>query len=440
MKISIRAAALCLALFTIGLFPAPGRATQSYTLDKAVSTALERNFSIRSAREGLHAAEAARKSSRGEFGPRVSTGYDYQRLQHDMTPSGARQDPELFTWRAALTQNLFAGFSTLSSYQKAVLAKESAEAGVNKARLGLIRTVQEHFFAYLKAQEDVRSARDSLDRLRHQLASSKAFYESGLSPRLDVLQAEVDVSSAESALLVAQNLVDNEKARLNTLLVLPLDAPVEYVGDLDPVPFSRPLQECLDNAYARRPDLIIMEKAVGMAGKDVTLAQKDYYPVVDLFAGWSTVGSDFFASGSRYQENRFSGWSVGLTAEWTLFEWGTTFYKVRQARHEESRIRADAANLLQDVVYEVKARLLDMTDAAKRIRVARTGLAQATEAYRMAAARYKSQVGTMTDLLDAQAKLTLAETTLAGAKADYSIALSQLYEAMGEENIGLAPR
>jgi outer membrane protein len=62
---------------------------------------------------------------------------------------------------------------------------------------------------------------------------------------------------------------------------------------------------------------------------------------------------------------------------------------------------------------------------------------QAAEAYRMADARYRQQVGTMTDVLDAQAKLSQAEASLAEARSDYSISLSSLYAAIGEENPSL---
>ena len=57
-----------------------------------------------------------------------------------------------------------------------------------------------------------------LERLREQLRITRAFYEVGLRPKLDLLQAEVDVSTAESTLIQAENVRDTAQARLNTLL------------------------------------------------------------------------------------------------------------------------------------------------------------------------------------------------------------------------------
>jgi outer membrane protein len=412
----------------------------SYTLKKAVETALERNFAIRAAEESYKGEQQGRKAALSAFGPGLGTGYDYDRRQHGVSSSGSLQDKELFTWRVYLTQNVFAGFATLADYQKAALKEESARAGINQARLELIRIVQENFFIYLKARQDVVSARDALERLRSQLASSQAFYDVGVSPRIDVLQAEVDVSTAETALLVAENAVETQKARLNTLLLLPLEADVNYTGELGFIPFSRTLETCLAEAYAKRPDLLMAEKAVQIAEKDVLRAKSGFYPQVSLYTGWGTVGNNALAAGSPNGRSRYNEWTVGLTAEWPLFEWGKTHFETRQAIHEQSRIRAEAENLRQEVSFLVKSRILAMGEAARRIKVAQKAVEQAAEAYRMADARYRQQVGTMTDVLDAQAKLSLAEASLAGSRADYAIALSSLYAAIGEENPALGPR
>ncbi len=443
----LRAATLFCILSLLAAAPVAARQAspaptyeKSLSLDEAVKTALKNNFSIAAAEAGRKAAEEGTRSARSAFGPVLGTGYDYTRRQHDLDPQGRELDKKLFTWRASLTQNVFSGFATLAAYQRAALAEESARAGVDLARIALVNLVQEHFFTYLKARQNVLSARDALERLQSQLASSQAFYDVGVSPRIDVLQAEVDVSSAESALLLAENTVEIERARLNTLLLLPVEAHVDYTGDLEHIPFMRSLEQCLHLAYTRRPDLFIAEKSVEIAGKDVMAAQSGFYPQLTALGMWQTQGDDFLASGSGQRPVRYSEWSVGVGAEWNLFEWGRTWHDTQQARHIRAKVRAEAENLRQEVAFSVKGRLLDITEAAKRIKVAQKAVAQAREAYRMADARYRSQVGTMTDVLDAQSKLSFAEASLAGARADYSIALSRLYAAMGEENHTLTPQ
>lgn len=420
---------------------APASGERSFDMNSAVSRALKENFSITAAREGAMAAESGRQAARGAFGPSLGSSYDYQRRQHRVAPGGTReQDKDLFTWRIWLRQNVFSGFSTLNAYQKAALQKESASLGVAKARLELIGTVQENFLRLLQARENTRSARDSLERLRSQLKVTTAFYEVGLKPRLDVLQAEVDVATAEDFLLQAANAYETQRSRLNTLLVLPVESASVYTGNLDYIPFSRSFEDCLKTAFAKRPDLAMAQKSVAIAEKDSSIARSDFYPKINAEGGWSTQGDTFAAAGSNNLSSRYNAWSANIGGEWTVFSGGSTYYAARQARQHQSRLAAEEMNLRQTVIHDVKSRLLKISETQKRIKVAQKGLEQAKEAYRMADALYQTQVGIFIDVLDAQAKLTQAEATLTGAQADYLIALALLHVAMGEESPALLPR
>ena len=438
MVIAVWAAAALLCLPPA--LPAFAGEETGFDLKGAVARALRENFTITAAGDAAMAAESGRQAARGAFGPSLGTTYEYQRRQHRMAPGATReQDKDLFTWRLWLRQNVFAGFATLNAYQKAALQKENAESGVVKARLELIGTVQENFLRLLQARENTRSARDSLERLKSQLKVTTAFYEVGLKPRLDVLQAEVDVATAEDSLLQAINTYETQQSRLNTLLLLPVESDVTYIGNLDFIPFTRTFEECLKMAFDRRPDLRMAEKTVAIAEKDVGIAKSGFYPKIDAEANWSTQGDTFAAAGSDNLPAPSHAWSFGLSGEWTAFSGGTTFYGVRQARQTKNRYAAEAMDLKQEISHDVKSRLLKISETAKRIKVTQKGLEQAKEAYRMADALYQAQAGIFIDVLDAQAKLTQAEANLTGAQADYLIAVAQLHVAVGEENPALLP-
>lgn len=412
--------------------PAGAASGGEYDMRRAVESALRDNQGVAAARAGRDAAEEGRKSARGGFGPAVSTSYSYDRLHGKPVSLTRELDDDTYTWTVGASQPLFTGLNLLSAYQKAALETERQTLTVDKARLDLVTQVQEAFLAYLKAGEGVRSARDALSRLREQAKVTRAFYDVGLRPRLDVLQAEVDLSNAEALLITAENDQSTRHARLNTLLTLPVGSDASYVGTLVPVAFHMTLDQCLERAYRNRPDVRIAGKAVEIAGKDVRIADSGLYPQISANFNWLTEGDHPEASGSTLGPNGFSRWSAGLKAEWNVFEWGRTWYSGQQARQTEMQMRAREANLRTEVAYEVQSRLLALADSAKRIVVAAKGLAQAEEAYRVAMARYQAQVGTNTDVLDAQAKLTAAEAALTGARADYLDALSKLWAAMGE--------
>ncbi len=411
-------------------------------MGQAVAYSLGQNQTLQSAAEQALAAESGRRSSLGAFGPALSTSYGFQR---NRPISGIARDDNLYTWTISVEQAVFTGFRLISQYQRAALQRDYSDAFRFDTELSLISSVQQNFLNLLKARENVTSAQDSLTRLQDQLRVTTAFYEVGLRPRLDVLQAQVDASEAENILIQAQNALETQQARMNTLLNLPVEAPITYVGSLDYIPFDATLEQCLSMAYRLRPDLTMAAKNTEIAQQEKRMAASNFYPQISALFEYSRVGDTPRVQGSDYYSGeRDHDWRVWLGANWSLFNWGTDYFAVEQARHNVSSMIAQENALSEEVAYEIKSRLLKIGEARKRIKVAQYGLTQAHEAYRVALARYEAQVGTNTDLLDAQSKLSAAEASLTEAQADYLIALAVLYQSMGVPNptldVALSPQ
>ncbi|MFP4071686.1 MAG: TolC family protein, partial [Desulfovibrionales bacterium] len=413
-------------------------------MEEAVKIGLEANNSILAARNNLQAAEMGRKAARGLFGPRLTGAYSYTKYDTDSTTgfsSGATAggdtaiSDELWQGSLTLTQPLFTGFEILSTYQQSVLNTDVARENLRQARLQLIFDIQSNFLAYLQAEENIRSAEDAVTRLESQFKVSTAFFDVGLRPKLDVLQTEADLARARQDLLAAQNNLAVQYARLNTLLSWPTEKEVEYVGRLDFTPYPLTFEQSLEKAMLLRPDLTIAEKSVALAQKDVTIAGSDFYPKVNANFQYSRLGDDPRLQGTDFQDK--DDWRAGAALEWELFASGTNYYTFKRERQNVERLRAELERLREEIHFEVKSAFLNVREAASRIDVARTAVAAAKEGFRMSQARYENQVGTYTDVLDAQARLTQAEVDLTRAFTDYKTALSQLYRAMGVEQISL---
>lgn len=408
----------------------------SFELKQAVEFGLANNPTMVSARAQLLGSEYDQNSAMADFLPTATASYGV--LNYDRQPkSGGVTSGDQTTWSAQLNlhQPVFTGFQLLSTYQKAKLTKEQNEAKLTQTELSLIGAIQTYFLSHLKAKMDVKSAQDSVERLKSQLKVTTAFYDVGLKPKLDVLQAEVDLADSEQALLIAQNSLDTTRAKLNSLLNLPLEAPVTYVGELSYLPFGLGLTECLNRAYKTRPDIQIGVKSVGIAEKDKTIAGSSFYPQVSADYNYYKKGDSPSVNESKYLSNSARDyWTVGANASWSFFQWGSTYNKFKSGGENVNKMRADLENTKLGAGFEVKQYLLNQREAADRISVARKSVEAARESYRMALARYQAQVGTNTDVLDAQAKVSSSEASLSQALSDYQTALSNLYVAMGEKN------
>lgn len=411
-------------------------AGQRIGMSDAVEHALRFNPGLGAQEAESRSSEEGRKSARGAFGPRLGMTYSATKTESKRDPSATMgtKNPKMgvYSWGVEVTQPIFQGFRLLSTYQKAALQADSDKASLRKAELDMTAQVQTAFLEYLKAGENTRSMRDSLTRLREQLRIAQAYFEVGLSPRLDVLQAEVDVSEAERLLIEAENTQATTLARLNTLLGFDATAVNTYTGTLKEVGFRYTLEQCLELAYRQRPDLYVAQKAVEIARKSQKEVQSDYYPQIEGYYSMTQSGNTPGMQRSGENGSHVTNWEVGAQATWNVFEWGTTYYADKQAGWQVTKMRYEQENLKLEVGYDIKSKYLAVQEARKRIAVAQNSVAQATEAYNVALARYHEHVGTNFDVLDASANLTSAQSSLTGAKADYLTALSQIYVAMGE--------
>lgn len=411
-----------------------------YGLNDCVLRGLEANPSIVAARHELSGAGYDTLEAISGMLPKAtaSYGYTYQERGSDKRGVGSSND-DLWATSLNVNQPLFPGLSLLSTFQKKKLTEERAETKLTQAELNLIQSIQTNFFSLLKGRMDVKSAEDSVERLQSQLKVTSAFYDVGLKPRLDVLQAEVDLASAEQGLLTAKNNVATQIAKLNSLLNIPLETEINYVGVLNDKPFELDLKACLDRAYEKRPDIIIGQKSVEMAGKDLNIAAADLLPSFDADWNYYKKGNsaDLYANSETWNRSTAEYWTAGVSASYSIKVGGGDIAGTLSARDTYRQVMANLETTRLDAGFEVKQAHLDIRAAKDRIEVSRKQVEASQEAYRMALARYQAQVGTNTDVLNAQANLSASEATLNKALADHLTALAKLYVAMGEKNPGL---
>ncbi|MDO9084224.1 MAG: TolC family protein [Humidesulfovibrio sp.] len=409
----------------------------SLDLKQSVERGLAANPTMVGARAQLLGSDYMINSTTADFFPTATAYYGFLRYGSQPKTAGGANSGDQTTWTGRLNihQPIFTGFRLLSTNQRARLTKEQNEGKLTQAELTLIGLIQTNFLAHLKAKMDVKSAQDAVERLKSQLKVTQAFFDVGLKPKLDVLQAEVDLATAEQNLLKAKNSLDTTRAKLNSLLNLPLEAPVEYVGDLMYTPLGLDLNECLNRAYKNRPDILVGIKSVGIAEKDAGITASEFYPQVGADLDFYRKGDNPGLTGSdNLSETGKSYWTVGATASWTFWQWGSTYYKYKSADENVNKMRAELDNTRLGAGFEVKQNMLSQREAADRIGVAKKSVDASRESYRMALARYQAQVGTNTDVLDAQAKVSNSEAQLSQALSDYQTAISSLYVAMGDKN------
>mgnify|MGYP001430220971 CR=1 FL=1 len=125
-------------------------------------------------------------------------------------------------------------------------------------------------------------------------------------------------------------------------------------------------------------------------------------------------------------------WMGAAVLSWDVWEWGSSHYKVEEAKIMLSKVEMARKELDRGVALQVQAAWLKLGEAAERIQIAKDGLSHAEEQLRMEQERFAAQQSTSTEVLDAQMRLTQAQVEQENANYEYLIAEAALRKATGE--------
>jgi outer membrane protein len=409
------------------------------TLEKAIQLALERNLELKVAQEEIVAAQEQRNQAMTDFLPKLKAEYGYRRPSENVSTVGGvsvqAADRNQFRFTGTLEQPVFTGFATLTTYQLSKLGLDVARVQYERARLDLILQVKESYYGILRAEKLREVAMESVRELKEGVRVAENFYKVGMSPKVDVLDAETRLGEAELQLIVAINDLRVEEARFNTILRQPIDTPVEVEDILSTMPYEKTYQDSQEIAVKYRPELLEAAKNVASAEKEITLTKSDYYPTVTFSSNYYRHGNEFDVQGSNYLDRE--SWDIIAVANWTFFEWGKTRYAANEKRVRLQQALEAQEQVKDSVSLEVKTSYLTVQAAERAITVAEKNVESAEENFRISTERYREQVATSTEVLDAQTRLTEARTGYTNALVAFNLARARLIRAMGldEETI-----
>jgi outer membrane protein TolC len=407
------------------------------TLEESIQIALDRNLNVQVAQEEVAASEEVKMQALTAFLPSLKGQYSYRRLSE--VPYGVIEDQKFdfadrdqYRFTGTVEQPLFTGFANLSNFDLAKLGLDVAEIQLAQARFDLILQVKEAYYGILTAERIKEVAEQSVEQLKEGLDVAKDFYEVGMSPKIDFLDAEVRLAEAKQQLIRTENALSVAKATFNTILRRPVDEEVTVADILAHQPYERPYASCLEISLKNRPEVMEGEKNVAGAEKEITLAKSDYYPDVSLSANYYRAGDDPDVDGSDFVDRE--NWDVMAVATMTFFEWGKTRSAVNEKRIRLRQAEQALEQIKDAVRLEVKTNYLNLQDSEKNIWVAKKSVGSAEENFRISRERYQEQVATATEVLDAQTRLTEAKTNYTRALAEFNIARARLIRAMGIED------
>lgn len=239
------------------------------------------------------------------------------------------------------------------------------------------------------------------------------FYNQGLVQKSDVLNAQVQVNTIETALAKAESNIKNASDGLRILMGLEITGDTYQVDTLT----QKELLPSADIIAPTRADLMALSKVVDASTLMIKSSKMAFVPRINAFGAYQFNDGKPLKFGS-------DSYLIGINMNWKIFSGNQNKNKVRSYQFQRDKMTEELNQQKSQSQAELEKTKRDLNDSQIEILKQRTNVEQAEEALRITSNRFKEGLVNTTDLLMAQAQLSKQELQLAQAIMAYNITQS----------------
>lgn len=396
------------------------------TLDNCIRLALGNNPQINAAFQDILASDARIKQVWSNYFPTITwqTGYTKLKQLQLSDALGRNLEFNYYLLGQVSLQEMLYDFGVTQN--QATIRKldyeaykKTFEATVND----VIYQTKDAYYNVLFAYEAKRVAQDTVDKYQLFYNQARAFYTTGMNPKVDVTIAETNLSSAKLKLIQAENAVNLAIAKLNNVMGVPYIERYDVLDRLQYKPINLTFEQAIDTARDSRPELKLAEIRVEGTNQTVKLTKKSYFPTISLEGQYQRGGKSW---NSNY------GYNFGAYLTFPSINAMLIRNEIKEAKYLYDKELANARNTQNAIYLEIQNAYLQLEEKRNQLPVAILQVKQAKENYELSYGRYRVGEASPTELKDAENSYEQAQLTYYTALYEYNSAKALLEKAIGK--------
>lgn len=399
-------------------------------LDNCIQIALGNNPKISAAFNDILASDARIKQVWANFFPSISwqTSYTYlKQLQLSDALQRNLQFSYYLAGQATLQQMLYDFGVTQNQATIRRLSYEEYKKTFESVVNDVIYQTKDAYFNLLLSLENKRIAGDTVENYQLFYNQAKAFYKSGMNPKVDITIAETNLSNAKLRYIQAENSVNLAMAKLNNVMGVPYMEKYGVKDRLKYKPVYISFEQAVDIAREARPELKLAELKVEEANQTVKLAKKSFYPSLSFETQFQKGGKSWWSN---------DGYNIGGYLIFPTINVMLIRNEIKEAKYLYDKELANAKDTQNSIYLEIQNSYLKLDEKRNQLPYAILQIKQAKENYELSFGRYKVGEATPTELKDSEATYEQAQLTYYNALYEYNSAKAELEKSIGKNLSG----
>ncbi len=407
------------------------KAQQMLTLNEALKIALANNYAIQLAKNDAEIAKNSNYAGAAGMLPIIAATASQDNVVNNTAQkflNGSENNKD-----AAKSNQLNAGVElgwTIFDGLKMFATKNKLNQLQDIGELRMRLQIEQNFSRIMRAYFDISQNKKLLNAYKQsvkisneRLQQANDKYTVGKVSKTEVLKAQVDLNTDNSALMKQQNLLQNAKINLNQLLARDLMTDFEVEENIL-VNQELKLLELQSKAQSQNTNLLIVKKNLQINSFVINEIKAERMPSVQLKTGYN-INRQASEAGFL-QSSQTNGYHYGAALSLNVFNGFSTDRRLQNAKLnlkstdfvlKDSLSKLDLAVQQNYNTYTLALQLLQFE--TENVTVAQTNFELANEQYRVG-------VITAIELRDAQQNYLLSQTRLSAAQFDAKIAETEL--------------
>jgi outer membrane protein TolC len=404
----------------------------SLTILDTINRAIQHNLGVLNAEDAADRARGSRWTALGELLPTAYARLSEERQVINLEAFGFNPQQfgfpkvvgpfNLFDGRVAVTQPIV-DLHALNSLRAENHNIQAAQWDVKGARDLVVLVSANLYLEVLAARARTDSVRAQMETAQAALQQATNMRANGLVAGIDVLRADVQLSTQRQRLTAAQNELEKYKLQLARVIGLPVGQAFDLVEDLPYVPApDLTLEAALEQAYKSRPDYLAVQERVKAAEATRRAIFGELLPDVRASADYGPLGVT--------PANSVNTYTLVGALNIPIFN-GRTRGRLAEADADLKQRRAEAEDLKAGIYYDVKNAFLDLQATAEQLQVATRARDLASQQLTQARDRFQAGVTNNLEVVQAQEAVALASEQYIQALYGYNVAKALLARGLG---------
>ena len=408
-----------------------------FTLEQAISEALQKNYSIRIERNNAFIAENNNNPGNAGYLPNVSLNAGRTQSSNNTRQvffSGQineRNNAKSSANTASLELNwtLFDGFKMFSTDKRLQLEEDRALVELNAQIEMTIYQISALYFTTMQLQDMMEVYEESFRLSEERYAFTKLQFDNGAATQVQLLQAQLDAANDRALLLQYSNELKKLKIQMGVLIGREMTGSEKYQAVITEDK-NWTWEMMMKSSDAQNTELLLAKSTIAIAQMKRKEAQSLYYPQVNFFGQYAFSNAENQVG--ILNSNRMYGTGVGLSLTWTILDRLSTYTTNKNVVIELENAKLMEQEIVQNKNTELKSAYMEYELALSMLKLEEENNMDVGEMFELAKVLYDAGSITPIELREFQFSLIQAKNRLFAARLNVQTAELNLRLLVGD--------